>query len=310
VKSGEKAELMKNSITQLYSKEGRSISYISRLLEINRKTISNKIKEWNLPEPEPARHLNPSTIKFINRNRTLIKSRLDKDVPITEIAEELGVSRGLIQKVAVVCDPVLKKAHDDYIARTKMRASANREERMRASRLEYVPDETPGETWKPILGYQNYEVSSLGRVRAYTPSDRAYHLIRSFENVRNGYMYVMLFSGDGQKKNLALARVVAHTFVDGYDSEKANTVNHKDGNVLNNKADNLEWVSQSQNNKHSYDELGRKVNKSNKPSFERIIYQGKYEFKTVAALARFIGKSETQTRRYLDEPKKHDIQIV
>ena len=39
----EKAEMLKSTISQLYSKEGRSISYISRLLEINRRTISAKI---------------------------------------------------------------------------------------------------------------------------------------------------------------------------------------------------------------------------------------------------------------------------
>ena len=41
--SYEKADMLKNTIRKLYSKEGKSISEISRLVEINRKTLSNKI---------------------------------------------------------------------------------------------------------------------------------------------------------------------------------------------------------------------------------------------------------------------------
>ena len=97
--SVEKAEFLKSSIYQLYVNEGRTKSYVSRLLEINRKTISEKIREWNLPESAHLRHLKPSTEKFINRNRALIKLRLDNDVSVTEIAEELGVDRGVLRTV-------------------------------------------------------------------------------------------------------------------------------------------------------------------------------------------------------------------
>ena len=54
----------------------------------------------------------------------------------------------------------------------------------------------------------------------------------------------------------------------------------------------------------------RSVVRNNKSPFKQIIYKNKYEFKTVAAFARFIGKSETQTRRYLETPSKYEIKIV
>ena len=88
-----------------------------------------------------------------------------------------------------------------------------------------------------------------------------------------------------------------------------NTVNHKDGDVTNNKSENLEWVSQSENNIHSYDKLNRKKNVSKPLSFY-ILYKDCYKFKTVSAFARFINKSETQARRYLKEPEKHDIKLI
>lgn len=112
-----------------------------------------------------------------------------------------------------------------------------------------------------------------------------------------------------KRKNLLLARVVGQTFVDGYSDSKC-TINHIDGDINNNTAANLEWVTQSENNTHSYRELNRVKNSKKRYKFSKIVYKDRYEFKTVAAFARFIGKSETQTRRYLDEPSKHDIKLV
>ena len=46
-------------------------------------------------------------------------------------------------------------------------------------------------------------------------------------------------------------RVVADTFVTNDDNKPC--VNHIDGNKLNNHADNLEWVTHSENTKHAYE---------------------------------------------------------
>lgn len=43
--SEEKIEMLKTTIEQLYSKEGRSMNYISHLLQVNRHKLSFKIKE-------------------------------------------------------------------------------------------------------------------------------------------------------------------------------------------------------------------------------------------------------------------------
>ena len=46
-----KYEMFKNTIYQLYSKEGRTKSYIARLLELNRKTLIMYINDiWKLPK--------------------------------------------------------------------------------------------------------------------------------------------------------------------------------------------------------------------------------------------------------------------
>ena len=47
-------------------------------------------------------------------------------------------------------------------------------------------------------------------------------------------------------------RLVAHAFLGPPPSEAAWQVNHIDGNCSNNRKDNLEWVSQAENTRHSY----------------------------------------------------------
>ena len=51
-------------------------------------------------------------------------------------------------------------------------------------------------------------------------------------------------------KRFFVHRLVAYHFCEGYSKELV--VNHKDGNKQNNRADNLEWVTRSENDLHAY----------------------------------------------------------
>lgn len=308
MKTDEKLELLKDTIYHLYSKEGRSKSYISELLNVNRKKLTSKIKEWGFPEAEPRRHMTASTKKLLHKHKNTILARLRNGYSIEDISKEINVSRYVISKTFRDNDENIRDAleeHERHIHRTHQEAQ---DALIEQSSREYITEFDPKEEWKPILGWDGYHVSNKGRIKAFAERYGTYFLIKQFPNANNGRPYVMLTSG-GTRKNLQVARLVAYAFVNGH-SEKRNTVNHKDGNVQNNNADNLEWCSQGENNKHSYDELDRSKVNSRRYKFTKLIYKDKYEFKTVAALARFLGKSETQTRRYLDEPDKHDIKLV
>lgn len=306
--SMEKAELLKKTIYQLYSKEGRSKSYISRLLDINRKTITRKIREWKLPEPKPMRHVKPSTRKYIAKHKQKILSLLAQDVSLKEISEQTGVSGDKLLKTFFVVDNVLG---DAYKCWNKRRAQKHEDiimDSMRSSSRNYEYEKIDGEKWKSVLGYDGYEVSTKGRVRKYSKKCKSYYLLKPYLNQTTGRYYVSLASSNGKVKNLLLHRVVAQSFIPHEDY--MNTVNHKDGDPQNNEVENLEWVTQSQNNKHAYRCLHRSKVRKKRYVFDYILYKNKYRFKTVASFAKFIGKSETQTRRYIDNKERYDVKLI
>lgn len=297
----------KAPISFLYSKEGRSISYISRLFNVNRKVLSDIIKSWNLPEPESNRHLSPSNQKYVNANRQLIKRQLDDDISITDIAKRLSITRDKL-KYLIDRDNSLKTAYDAHANRIKNNAELRRQSLMNNSSYDYDFADEPNEIWKDILGYPGYMISSHGRIKHYSARYRTYHLIQAHPNKDTSRLYVMLECSN-KSKNIQVSNLVGHAFVPGYDA-KRNMINHKDGNVQNNHSENLEWLSQSDNNKHSYRELHRVAINKKKYRFSKLIYKDKYEFKTIAALSRFINVSPTQIRRYLDNPSKYDIKLI
>lgn len=302
----DKAILLKDTIQILYEKEGRSFSYIERLLKIDRKTITTLIREWGF-EKANLKHLTPSNQKILNKKKNQIISLLRKDEPITKLCKDLGIDRGKFRTFCTVDDDI-NRERILHGQRAYNKAEERKQNIMNNSSRNYSYEKISDEEWKPILGYPNYQVSNYGRVRNYAQRYGVYYLLKPSKNILSGYMYIKLSNGI-KSANLSIARLVGFAFVPGY-SEINNTINHKNGDKTCNLANNLEWVSQSENNKHAYYFLNKSVVINNKSPFKKIIYKNKYEFKTVAAFARFICKSETQTRRYLETPSKYEIKIV
>lgn len=71
---------------------------------------------------------------------------------------------------------------------------------------------------------------------------------------RNGYAMVNLMI-NGKRKGISVHTLVARAFCDGY--KEGLTVNHKDGNKLNNKSSNLEWITGYENTLHAINVLGK-----------------------------------------------------
>lgn len=117
------------------------------------------------------------------------------------------------------------------------------------------------EVWKDIKGYEGlYQVSNLGRVKSlartwnagknakinrYSPER-----IMRLEKMKKGYLRACLSKSGSREKILAHV-IVAKMFIDNHENKPQ--VNHKDGNKQNNKASNLEFVTNKENNNHAWE---------------------------------------------------------
>jgi hypothetical protein len=121
------------------------------------------------------------------------------------------------------------------------------------------------EIWKDIDGFSSYQISNQGRLKSkakrYKSKRSVNGLIQEFwvdrkELIRNptydswGYLQAGLKSDDGSNRNIKIHILVAKCFI-GEKPTNKHQVNHKDENKTNNKVDNLQWVTQSQNMRHN-----------------------------------------------------------
>ena len=102
------------------------------------------------------------------------------------------------------------------------------------------------EQWKPIDGTDGkYEVSSFGRVRTNGKRPGLLTLTKQ----PKGYLYAMIQLNNGKQKNCRVHRLVAEHFLTNPDNLP--TINHLDGNKLNNHVSNLEWCTYQANMQHA-----------------------------------------------------------
>ena len=123
------------------------------------------------------------------------------------------------------------------------------------------------EIWKDVVGYEGiYQVSNKGNVLSlnYGPKGPNHFIDNSPRIMRQtistcGYRQIMLYK-DSNPKVKYVHRLVAEAFIQKEEGKQQ--VNHKDGNKLNNDADNLEWVSARRNTRHAIEMGLRPVNQT------------------------------------------------
>lgn len=114
------------------------------------------------------------------------------------------------------------------------------------------------ERWRWVVGYEGlYMVSDQGRVMS-VPKPTHYGHIMKQRKTWAGYMVVCLCKNN-VKKNGVIHRLVATAFLDN--PENKEEVNHKNGVRDDNRVENLEWATRSENEQHAYHVLGKKPNR-------------------------------------------------
>jgi len=100
--------------------------------------------------------------------------------------------------------------------------------------------------WRAIEGYEGkYAVSDGGEVMSMNFAKSGLPGIMRF-NLSRGYLAVQL----GDRKRYTVHRLVAEAFIGPRPTGMH--INHKDGNKKNNSVSNLEYVTPSENQKHSF----------------------------------------------------------
>ena len=111
------------------------------------------------------------------------------------------------------------------------------------------------ELWRDIPEYEGlYQASNMGNIRSlkrYTTSGR---VLKQYVNQANGYKYVSL-SKNNIIKNKRVHVLIMQTFnpvakKPGYDKDV--TIDHINGIKTDNRLDNLDWCTQSENQKRAY----------------------------------------------------------
>lgn len=113
------------------------------------------------------------------------------------------------------------------------------------------------ELWADVVGHEGiYQVSSLGNVKRVKRSKGSHG--KNLKPTLSGSGYRKVCFSVGMKKTQRnLHRVVAEAFIPN--PLDLPEVDHIDGNRSNNRADNLQWVSRSQNRCFSWSRGNRVV---------------------------------------------------
>lgn len=157
------------------------------------------------------------------------------------------------------------------------------------------------EIWKDIKNYPGYQVSNLGRVRTYNKisftnmhgerhwKDRILKFkpyTTTNQRSKQGMGYRVTLWKDGKPKTLLVARLVATTFLeDLIDTDM--TVNHKDGNRLNNNVENLEWLTRADNIKYGFEN-----NQYQQKEITLYNDNGKIKFRSLSLASFFLNRNK------------------
>jgi len=166
------------------------------------------------------------------------------------------------------------------------------------------------EEWKDIKGFECcYQISNCGVVKSltrYRNSSRGsvsilQGRILKLKTSKSGYLCCHL-RRDELSKHPSVHRLVAEAFIPNHDNKP--TVNHKDGNKQNNRVDNLEWATHSEQMVHAVDNELVEVRGS--PKYSKAMKKEMLEYYSnnsisITELSKVFGVSERTAGRIAND---------
>jgi hypothetical protein len=117
------------------------------------------------------------------------------------------------------------------------------------------------EVWKMVPNFENrYQVSNLGRVRSLDRIvkdvngvlyNKKGKILSTKYNNKNDYVRVNLYDESIKRHTTKVHKLVARVFLKQVENKPF--INHKNGNKHDNRVENLEWCTASENINHAFD---------------------------------------------------------
>ena len=153
------------------------------------------------------------------------------------------------------------------------------------------------EIWKQVIieniinNEKQYFVSSLGRFK-----NSSGIIMDNYKVNENGYIRVFIYN-----KTYALHRLIALAFLENLENKEQ--VNHIDGNKLNNCVNNLEWVTNQENQIHKF-KIGLGNNYTRQITQYDLEMNKIQEFNSIIEASKFLNMSPSNIKAVLYNKQK------
>lgn len=292
---------LKDEIFQLYSLEGKSLNHISKLFKLQRKIMTDVIKN-KLNYKQSTKRIPTDRIKNLidlHKESILAFCKNSDARWLTPIIAELKLSESELITIRAN-DTEIDEAINVFVNRPSLKSLQDEIRGVREAEWAREITAFDNEVWIDIKGYKGvYQISSLGRVKS------SIKVLATQFNPKIGRNQIGLCK-NGKTKAFKPYRLVAEAFLTNPDNLP--TVNHMDGDCTNDVLSNLEWSSYKEQNYHKNYILKRPIAKAygKNGKFSRVVIEDKYEFKTLVSAAKFLCVSETTIQRYLSGESKFE----